>query len=102
MGKVSRFCGILIATTLLAQQPPAPAQVDRIQGTVIDGATRLPLSGAKLTIIPIEGKSTDLFADAAGHFEIDRRPEDVKSVVANFPGYQEQKIDFPHLRAIAT
>ncbi len=72
MRRIGQFWGILIATLLVAQQPPAGAQRDRIQGVVIDAETHQPLGGAKVLATLVDGSDAEMTADPTGHFELDR------------------------------
>lgn len=59
-----------------------------LEGTVLDGATRLPIAGAKITISDphASGAYVEVFSTKSGHFQF-TVPNKLVSVTATSPGY---------------
>ncbi len=83
------------AAGLPAQEPVTRERVD-IQGQVLDGVTRQPLEGVRVTLV---GLGIFLYTDSLGYFEIRDAPVGTYELRLTRRGYQSASGEFAILRS---
>jgi hypothetical protein len=60
-----------------------------VEGAVTDAVTKLPIAGAKVSILPAD-TAADVFSDASGGFRFEGVAQGSYTVRVSYPGYREQ------------
>lgn len=82
------FLGLLIAQRALSAEDAAAAKTGRVQGLVIDHATRAPMFGVYIRVL---GTRLGAVSDNAGKFAIARVPVGTYALEASRLGYQKHQ-----------